>query len=251
MDNGSSQYVEWRLHRVQQIHSKAGANLVVSMLERSDGQLLESGHLAISGIQRSLFTTAGFCQMVRLRNPIVAFPLMRQELDTAMRLNAAWLVDDRRHLLRALGSDSLNTLRDANGNRLTDSLLHSELTKTFPSVSRLYHTLSGHVHMSALAISHPFDSTDEGMVIRLASDGTDDDWDDCARCATVVDYVVALRCVLAVSSALVEANVAEANERLSAQTRLDPSLLLRADLALDVELPQCPQSRTEGTRITD
>jgi len=223
----------------------------VSNLERSGGRLGEFGHLAVAGVQRSAFLTAGFCDMIQARNPFCALPIIRLELDTAMRMHAAWMVSDMRGLLRSIEDDSLRNMKDVDGKKLTDERLHTELARSFPCASRLYRVTSGEVHLSTLAMRHAFEGTAGGFSIELAPCGVDEGWEGGEVCSTVIDYAVALRMVMALAIALMGADVAESLDPGSVPVPLAREAICDAEKLVRVELPTCPEGRTFGTQGVD
>jgi hypothetical protein len=72
------------------------------------------------------------------------------QIDTAMRVNALLLVDDRDALCQEVlfGGKRFNALKDSNGNRLTDKHLREKLAENHPWISRVYEETSDFVHLS-------------------------------------------------------------------------------------------------------
>lgn len=112
-------------------------------------RLTAEGHLVAAALIRSLALTEGFLSMVEQANRFAAVPLIRMQLDSAMRVLACSLVTDpfdfARHILEG-GRPSQYTSRD--GVRLFDAFLLDELAKRTPHVRDIYEETSGFVHLS-------------------------------------------------------------------------------------------------------
>lgn len=107
-------------------------------------------HVVLAALRRSEAVMDGFVLMVEHRNRFCAVPLVRLQVDSAMRVFAFSIVDDPTDLgLHLLEGNSLSGFKDRSGNRLTDSFLHAELTKKYPLISQVYQHTSGFVHLSA------------------------------------------------------------------------------------------------------
>jgi hypothetical protein len=138
------------------------ADLVASlanMRDEQDGVLEEIGkspdlrdavdHLVLAALRRSEALMDGFVLMVEHRNGFCAIPLVRLQLDSAMRVHAMSRVEDPTALgLHMLEGKPLGTFDDRNGERLTDAFLHQELNKKYEHVSDVYRHTSGFVHLS-------------------------------------------------------------------------------------------------------
>lgn len=106
-------------------------------------------HMVLAALRRSESLMDGFMLMVDYGNRFCAIPLVRLQLDSAMRVLALSLVGDPSALgLHMLEGESLQKFKDKNGKQLTDSFLHQELNAKYPHVSDVYRHTSGFVHLS-------------------------------------------------------------------------------------------------------
>jgi hypothetical protein len=107
--------------------------------------------LANAGGKRAVALLAGFCRMIEDRNLICAGPLLRLQLDTALRFYAAWLVEKPHEFAaKVLGGTRVDKLKDRDGNRLRDSYLVEKLSREDGCqwIPRVYEETSGYVHFS-------------------------------------------------------------------------------------------------------
>jgi hypothetical protein len=122
--------------------------LVATVLRAHDNRIAID-LLAAAAVQRSLALIDGFCALIERQNCLCAAPLVRLQLDSAMHVFAALLVNDPSTVLRQhLAERQLNRIKDRDGEKLTDKYLHETLAKRVPWVSAVYNATSGFVHMS-------------------------------------------------------------------------------------------------------
>ena len=130
----------------------------VRMLQAYGGALYGFDLLASAALNRSLALSSGFRTMIRERNLICAGPLVRLQLDTALRFFAGFTVSDPHDFaLKVLEGDRIDRMRDQHGTRMTDRHLVTQLTKEYPWVESVYEGGSGYVHLSATHIFSTFD----------------------------------------------------------------------------------------------
>ncbi len=107
------------------------------------------GHLIAAALQRSTALIEGFLLLVETGNRFAAVPLIRLQLDSAMRIHACSLVaapqDFVRHILEG-GEPRKFSQHD--GRQLTDGFLHNQLTAKYPTTSDLYRVTNGYIHLS-------------------------------------------------------------------------------------------------------
>ncbi len=109
--------------------------------------------LAYGALNRSKAHLAGFTQLIRSRNFVCAGALLRLQLDTALRLSAAWLVDSPHDFaLAVLAGQQVRQLVDRSGKKLTDRYLVSVLGAELPWIPRVYERTSGYIHLSSVHI---------------------------------------------------------------------------------------------------
>jgi hypothetical protein len=147
------------------------------MLEAHNRALYMFDLLAIAALNRSAGLCSGFRQLIRSRNFICAAPLIRLQIDNALRLYAGSIVrDPRGYALSVLKGESVRRLKDRHGNLMRDDYLVRGVSDEFPWVPNVYANTSAYVHLSE---KHMFNATQpidpaEGRV-RLKVSATDFD----------------------------------------------------------------------------
>ncbi|RUW22094.1 hypothetical protein [Mesorhizobium sp. M1E.F.Ca.ET.041.01.1.1] len=111
-------------------------------------------HMFILGAaQRTLSQSLGFRKMIEGRNFPSATILLRTQIDTAMRINALPLIQDRENSMKRLMAnevqfDRLTTLENGKQERLTDAYLRKHLSGQYPWIDKVYTETSDFVHLS-------------------------------------------------------------------------------------------------------
>lgn len=105
--------------------------------------------LAVAVLNRSMCLLSGFAALVEARNLVAAGPLVRFQLDNALRFFAASLVDSADDFAwRVLEGNLIRKMKDRNGNPLTDQYLVQTLASQRPWITSVYDATSGYVHFS-------------------------------------------------------------------------------------------------------
>lgn len=130
----------------------------------------------MGALRRILALAKGFRSQIEDRNFLCAAPLVRMQLDTALRLYALSLVSNREEVAKQLlDGVPLSKLKDAQGQKLRDAYLVDQLSETYAWVKPLYAETSGFVHLSE---RHFFTSiaktNDEEQVVHLSITSEDD-----------------------------------------------------------------------------
>jgi len=100
-------------------------------------------------LQRSRHLIQAYVPLLQTRNLTAASALIRMQLDSAMRVNACFLVSDPLQIWEALKSDKpWNSIKSSGDKYLTDAYLHGQLTKKFSWATELYKQMSGYIHLS-------------------------------------------------------------------------------------------------------
>jgi hypothetical protein len=103
----------------------------------------------IGALRRVLAQARGFRDLIAGKNFPCAAAILRMQLDTAMRINALFLVEDVNGCCMAvLDGARFNTLKAADGKKLSDAYLRAKLAATYPWVSSVYEQTSDFVHLS-------------------------------------------------------------------------------------------------------
>ena len=133
------------------------------MIERAEGEILalcktqiSAGdpvgyqHLYLFGIaRRALAQSKAFRQMVDSRNSLVASSLVRLQLDTMLRLYAAFFVADPDDFAtKVFKGTSINKIKDARRKPMTDSYLRDRVAEQNSWVIEVYKEASGYIHFS-------------------------------------------------------------------------------------------------------
>lgn len=107
------------------------------------------GFLMLAATKRSLALADGFEAMIRDRNFHAAAPMVRMQLDTALRISALGFVDDPHVYADAIMKGvSPRKLKDDTGKLMTDHQLQVRLSAKFPWISEIYKRASGFIHLS-------------------------------------------------------------------------------------------------------
>lgn len=152
----------------------------------------------IAALLRSQATVVGFLDMVERRNKLAALPMIRFQLDSSMRLFACALatelVDFVKHVLDG-GLPSKYQTHD--GRRMTDHLLHTELSALYPGMTEAYEETSGFVHLSKSHLAQVFDHRKSTLGSFVFSDPTSlVHWDELQVKAAMVRFCWATSCLL-------------------------------------------------------
>lgn len=137
-----------RLHRIRD--EQAALLRESQALLKADMPLNQIGMILLAAAKRSVALPAGFVAMIEARNFHAAAPMVRMQLDTALRVAALRFVPNP-HAYAAAVMEGIPVykLKDDTGARLTDHLLLSRLAETFPWVTPVYKDASAFVHLSA------------------------------------------------------------------------------------------------------
>lgn len=119
------------------------------ILQADSGNLFPLDILAIAALNRSLCLSKAFDALIGQLNLLAAAPLLRLQLDNAMRLYAATLVEDP-HVFatQVFKGSQIRKLKDKSNCYMTDNYLACQLSKLFPWVKDVYDNTSGYIHLS-------------------------------------------------------------------------------------------------------
>lgn len=128
-----------------------------------------------SAIDRAMNINRGFITLTKDDNYSCAIPLMRLMIDNCLRFWAVSLVDDRHEYIRVWGSgEKIRSMKDRNGNKLTDKFLSESFALLYRGVDKTYNDACAFVHFSEqnLYITAKADKQNERRV-NLRIDGYD------------------------------------------------------------------------------
>lgn len=111
--------------------------------------LSHADFFVVGAARRTLAQARGFKQLIEARNFPCAAAILRMQIDTAMRINALFLVEDMSAACRSvLDGARFNTLRDRSGAKLSDAHLRAKLAEEHPWINPVYERASDFVHLS-------------------------------------------------------------------------------------------------------
>lgn len=116
----------------------------------ADGGSMFSPDLVLMGmLQRSLSLIDGFTMLVEAGNPTAAIPLLRLQVDNALRFYACSIAKDYNEVLVALlAGKPLMKVKSVEGRPMTDGYLVERISEHWSWVARVYKETSGFVHLS-------------------------------------------------------------------------------------------------------
>jgi len=119
---------------------------------------------AYSVINRTIQLTQGYITLVNTNNYISAIPLIRLQLDNALRFFAIFeVIDANDFCFYFMGGKPIYQYKSHTGKNLTDSYLAQKLDTISPGILRLYKEISDYVHLSSQHV-HASKYVDEGEV---------------------------------------------------------------------------------------
>lgn len=156
----TEQQLENKLKELEQLQ-QGHLDKAMQMIKADNSALFPLDLLAISVFKRSMSLIAGFCLLIRDKNFICAAPLVRLQLDNALRFFATSLVKEPHKLaVDFIGGTPIKNFRDEKtGDKLNDHYLVTKLSalgEQFKWVADLYKSSSGYIHLSE---KHFFNST--------------------------------------------------------------------------------------------
>jgi hypothetical protein len=106
--------------------------------------------LAQAVLHRSLMLTSGFADLIEKHNYTCAAPLVRLQIDNALRFFASTLVDDPHDFAVrvVVKGERLDRVKDRDGKQMRDWYLKEKLAEIYPWVEDVYDETSGFVHFS-------------------------------------------------------------------------------------------------------
>lgn len=132
-----------------QARSREMGELGARILTACGGNCYPLDMLFLAALNRTFAQISGFVSMLGARNFICAAPLIRMQLDTALRLYAGTLVDDPHDFtVSVLQGTPVRRLRSREGKKMTDAYLVEKLAVLYPWVSDVYAHTSGYIHLS-------------------------------------------------------------------------------------------------------
>lgn len=99
--------------------------------------------------KRTLDTIKGFKLLIESENITCAKPLIRIQIDTALRFYSIFIVDDpHSYFLEILSGKQINHMQDSSCQKMRDAYLVNKLSEEYPWLKNIYGDLSGYIHFS-------------------------------------------------------------------------------------------------------
>lgn len=150
--------------RVQTVESLQKQHLVLlmRMLQADGGATYGLDLIATAAVKRSMALCSGYATLVRAQNYVCSVTFIRMQLDSCLRMYAAFIVDKPHELAIRVITDGvpIRKMRDREGNLMTDRYLVEKLTaadKDHEWVTRVYEATSGFIHLSDRHVFTVFD----------------------------------------------------------------------------------------------
>ena len=143
--------------------------LLHAVFQADDGAIFAHDLIAAGAIQRSLMLIKGFLTMLRSGNYLCAGALLRMQIDTLLRLQAAALFPSGAHTLRAFLEDQpLHRLKAPDGARLTEQELCKRVATRYEWVPRVYARTSGFIHFSGPSVLSAIPRAPKGRTLSIS-----------------------------------------------------------------------------------
>jgi hypothetical protein len=137
-------------------------DVAAAMMRASDAALFDLDLMAVFGLKRAVATLAGFASLIEQRNMTCARPLLRVQIDNALRFYAFSLIPDPQKAAReVLAGTHLSKIKDRDGQFLRDAYLVAKLNRDLPWLSTVYSKTSGFVHLSGALAAVAINSFDD------------------------------------------------------------------------------------------
>lgn len=190
-DDATYEEIEGQLARSQQA--------ILDICQAHMQAVEPSGYSDIYGLaiaRRALALSAGYRALVLQANSIAALPIVRMQLDTALRLYAAFFVDDREIFCRQVfDGQQVNKIRARDGKLMTDAYLLSRVAERFEWITNVYKVTSGHVHFSGHHLLEIFRRDDDSGFARIVISPHDEgrsqnEFHEPSRCILHINWMI-------------------------------------------------------------
>ena len=146
-----------------------------AILQAYGGAFYGLDFLAVASLNRSLCLLRAFSQLIEDRNMIAAAPLLRMQLDNALRFSAAWMVKEPHEFaIKVLQGVPIKKMKGTDGNFLTDRHLVQAMSAEYPWVENVYKNCSGYIHLSEKHIFNSMTLGEEDRTVTLKISDRDD-----------------------------------------------------------------------------
>lgn len=118
-------------------------------IEAGNNKLYTLDFYALAVNNRALSLTNAYLTLIKSGNYLAALPLIRLQLDNALRFFASTLVSDfNDFVMHFLDGKEIRDYKDFEGKNLTDNHLAKKLDEHFPGTLKLYKNACGFIHLS-------------------------------------------------------------------------------------------------------
>ncbi|NMY42523.1 hypothetical protein HBN76_14470 [Pseudomonas sp. WS 5013] len=134
-----------KLERTEAIHIHKAQEL----LEAYGRKFYPLDLLFLAAINRSRSYTGAFLELMKKENYLAAAPMIRQQVDSILRLSASRLVKNPHEFAqRVLAGEAIRKIKDMHGNKMTDAYLLTTFKHENPWIEGVYSAGSGFIHLS-------------------------------------------------------------------------------------------------------
>jgi hypothetical protein len=171
-----------------------------SLLAACAGDIFPCDALAVSVITRTLSLIRGFTLLLDSNSFTCAAPLVRLQLDSALRFHGIMTCRDPHTVAsKVCGGVSLRRLKHSSGEKMTDLFLRGLLEKANPWLPEVYQLSSGYIHLSEQHFLHLLmqSTPSNGGTRTFAASDEEDYVPEEHRAALVRAFTVATRGVVA------------------------------------------------------
>jgi hypothetical protein len=127
-----------------------------------DGKLYAMDFYILGIVKRTLSNIKAMGLLIESWNLLAARTILRTHIDTAIRLHAAWIVNDpNEFVLNVMNGKQIDRMSDKNGEQMKDKHLISMLVGDYPWLKTVYDNLSGYIHFSDSHIVSPIPNIED------------------------------------------------------------------------------------------
>ena len=148
-------------------------DVCAQMLKADSGKLFPLDILAAATIKRSMALINGFVALIKINNYTCAASLLRLQLDSCLRLFAAFIVDKPHEFAdNVFKGKAIREMKDRKGKPMTDRYLVKTLASKYEWMPSVYEATSGFIHLSERHLLSIFEEAEgeHDIGLRIAAD---------------------------------------------------------------------------------
>lgn len=174
---------------------KVLGDMTIEMWQADGNGMYTLDLFANGAAHRTMALIRGFRVMLREFNMICAGPMVRMQLDTALRFHAAYLVPQALDFAQAvLSGTEVYKLKARDGRAMRDAVLVESLIQDYPWVGPIYKQASGFVHLSDIHAAGTYGEPDlAAYSVPVAVTGEDGDLPDSVYLDTIGTFRAAFK----------------------------------------------------------